>query len=186
MTRTHSIALSIVALLLLAAGGAAQAQTQLKIGLINLNAIIQNAPQIPALNNRLRDEFASRDSAFQATQEDYQEKLQTFERDREVMTQAEAQALQRELQQMQRDLERTAADLQEDLQVRQNELVGELQMEIVEKVQAWAELNDYDVILTDAVYVSEAVDITAQVYEAIAATVGGGAPADADADDDDE
>jgi Skp family chaperone for outer membrane proteins len=99
------------------------------------------------------------------------------------MTQAEAQALQRELQQMQRDLERTAADLQEDLQVRQNELVGELQAEIVAKVQSWAELNDYDVILTEVVYVSEAVDITAQVYDAIAASVGGGAPAAAESDD---
>jgi outer membrane protein len=179
----------MVALVLLAAGGAAQAQSQLKIGYINLNAIIQNAPQIPALNNRLRDEFASRDSAFQAQQTAYQDKLQTFERDREVMTQAEGQAMQRELQQMQRDLERTAADLQEDLQVRQNELVGELQVDIVEKIQAWAELNDYDVILTEVVYVSDAVDISAEVYDAIAASVGGGAPAEeaeSDSDSDDE
>jgi outer membrane protein len=183
MTRTQTIAVSIVGLMLLAAGGAAQAQSELKIGYINLNAIIQNAPQIPALNNRLRDEFASRDSAFQATQKEYQDKVQTFERDREVMSQAESQALQRELQQMQRDLERTAADLQEDLQVRQSELVGELQIEIVEKVQAWAELNDYDIILTDVVYVSDAVDISAQVYDAIAASVGGGAPAEAASDE---
>jgi len=183
MTRTHTIALSMVALLLLATGGAAQAQSDLKIGYINLNAIIQNAPQIPALNNRLRDEFAARDTDFQARQTEYQEKVETFERDVEVMTQAEGQALQRELQQMQRDLERTATDLQEDLQVRQNELIGELQVEIVEKVQAWAELNDYDVILTEVVYVSEAVDISAQVYDAIAASVGGAAPAQSDSDD---
>lgn len=184
MTRTQTIALPMVALLLFAAGGTAQAQSDLKIGYINLNAIIQNAPQIPALNNRLRDEFASRDTAFQARQEQFQEKVETFERDAEVMTQAEAQALQRELTQMQRDLEREAASLQEDLQVRQNELVGELQVDIVEKVQAWAELNDYDVILTEVVYVSDAVDISAEVYDAIAATVGGGAaPAEADSDD---
>jgi outer membrane protein len=182
MTRTQTFALSVGALLLLAAGSAVQAQSDLKIGYINLNAIIQNAPQIPALNNRLRDEFASRDSAFQAMQEGYQEKVETFQRDSEVMSQAESQALQRELTQMQRDLERTAADLQEDLQVRQNELVGELQLEIVEKVQAWAELNDYDVILTEVVYVSEAVDISAQVYDAIASSVDG-APAEADTDD---
>lgn len=186
MTRTQTIALSVVALVLLAAGGPVRAQSELKIGYINLNAIIQNAPQIPALNNRLRDEFASRDTEFQARQQDYQDKVQTFERDSEVMTQTEAQALQRELQQMQRDLERTAADLQEDLQVRQSELVGELQLEIVEKVQAWAELNDYDVILTEVVYVSDAVDISAQVYEAIAESVDGGAALLPEAESDDE
>ena len=173
MTRTQTIVLWVGALLLFTAGEGVQAQSEYKIGYINLNAIIQNAPQLPVLNNQLRDEFASRDSAFQELQADYQEKLETYQRDSEVMSRAEAQALERELTQMQRDLERNASVIQEDLQVRQNELVGELQVEILEKVQAWAELNDYDVILTDVVYVSDAIDVSAQVYEAISETVSG-------------
>jgi outer membrane protein len=171
MTRTQTIVLSIGALLLVAASSAVQAQSEYKIGFINLNAIIQNAPQLPGLNNQLRDEFATRDNAFQARQTEFTEKTQTYERDREVMSQAERTAMERELTQMRRDLERDAQILQEDLQIRQEELIGELQVEIVEKVQAYAELNDYDLIVTDAIYVSEAVDISAQVYEAIAATV---------------
>ncbi len=72
---------------------------------------------------------------------------------------------------MQRDLERQSAVLQEDLQIRQNELLGELQVEILEKVQAYAELNDFDLIVTDAVYASDVVNITAAVYEAISASI---------------
>ncbi|MGD8341375.1 MAG: OmpH family outer membrane protein [Gammaproteobacteria bacterium] len=171
MTRTQTAVGFFGALLLLAASGAAQAQSNFKIGYININAIIQNAPQIPAINQQLRDEFAQRDTAFQEMQGDYTEKVETFERDSDVMGQAERESLARELTQMQRDLERRSAELQEDLQIRQNELLSELQVELLEKVQAYAELNDYDLIVTEAVYASDVVNITAAVYEAISAGI---------------
>lgn len=181
MTRMQTVVISLGAVMLLAAG-MVQAQSDLKIGFVNLQAIIQNAPQIPEINSQLRDEFAARDADLQAMQGDYAEKLETYERDREVMAAAERTTLERELTQMQRDIERRATELNEDLQIRQNELVQALQVDIVEKVQAWADLNDYDLIVTDAVYVSEAVDISARVYEAISDSVAG--PAAESSDDD--
>jgi outer membrane protein len=166
--------------LLLAAGGLAQAQTDPKVGYINLNAILQNAPQIPEINQQLRSEFASRDADFQSLQEDYNERVETYERDREVMSASERTTLERDLTQMQRDMERRATELQEDLQIRQNELLNQLQVEIVQQVQAYAEENDFDLVVTEAVYASAAVNITAAVYEAI---TGETAPPAADSTD---
>jgi outer membrane protein len=156
-----------VGVLLLAANGAAQAQSTPKIGFVNLNAILQNAPQIPAINQQLRSEFAARDTEFQSLQEDYNERVQTYERDRDVMSASERSTLERELTQMQRDMERRATELQEDLQIRQNELLNELQVEIVQQVQEYAESNGFDLVVTEAVYASTAINITAAVYEAI-------------------
>jgi outer membrane protein len=68
---------------------------------------------------------------------------------------------------MQRDMERRANELQEDLQIRQNELLNQLQVEILQKVQAYGDSNGFDLIITDAVYASQTVNITAAVYEAI-------------------
>jgi len=166
MTRMQTVALGL-SVLLLAASGAVRAQSEPKIGYINLNAILQNAPQIPAINQQLRSEFADRDAEFQSLQEDYNERVQTYERDREVMSASERTTLERELTQMQRDMERRAAELQEDLQIRQNELLSQLQVEIVQQVQEYAESNDFDLVVTEAVYASTAVNITAAVYEAI-------------------
>ena len=171
MTRIQAAAAVVGTSLLLAATSVVHAQSDYKIGYVNLTAIIQNAPQLPRINQRLRDEFAQQDSQFQQMQADYQEKVETFERDQEVMGVAERESLARELTQLQRDLERRGTDLQEDLQIRQNELVSELQIEILEKVQAYAELNDYDLIITEAVYASDVLNITAAVYEAISASV---------------
>ena len=83
------------------------------------------------------------------------------------MAASERTTLERELTQMQRDIERRANELQEDLQIRQNELLNQLQVEIVQKVQAYAELHDFDLIVTDAVYASETVNITAAIYQSI-------------------
>jgi outer membrane protein len=184
MNRIQTIAVSVGAAMLLAVG-AAQAQNNYKIGFVNLQAIIQNAPQLQGLNVVLRDEFASRVSGLQEMQDDFNEKRETYERDAEVMSEGDRLALERELTQMGRDLERRDQELQEDLQIRQQEMVNELQIEIVEKIQAWAELNDYDLIVTDAVFVSQAVDVSAQVFEAIAQSVGATtAPVAEDAEDD--
>lgn len=167
MKRIQTVALHLGALLLLTAGGAARAQSDLKIGYINLNAIIQNAPQLPTLNQQLRSEFSDRDTEFQSLQTDYNEKAKNYERDKDVMSLPERTSLERELTQMQRDIERRANEIQEDLQIRQNELINQLQNDIVQKVQAYAELHDYDLIVTNAVYAAAGVNITAAVYEAI-------------------
>lgn len=167
MTRMQKAALNLGALFLLGASGAAQAQADLKIGFVNLNAIIQNAPQIPEINQQLRSEFASRDSEFQELQNQYNEKLEMYERDRDVMSASERSTLERDLTQMQRDIERRANELQEDLQIRQNELLSALQVEILQKVQTYAQENGFDLVVSDAVYASMTINITAAVYEAI-------------------
>jgi outer membrane protein len=163
----QNVALSIGALLLLASGGAVQAQSDAKIGFVNLNAIIQAAPQIQEMSTKLRDEFAVREAEFQLLTAEYDELADTYERDASVMGEAERQSMERRLTQMTRDLERRSVELQEDLQIRQNELVAELQQTIVRQVQEYAEEEGYDLVVTEAVYVSAEMDISAEVYEAI-------------------
>lgn len=167
MTSMRNVALSMGALLLLASGEAVHAQSDAKIGFVNLNAIIQAAPQIQEMSTRLRDEFAVRDAEFQLLNAEYVELADTYERDSSVMGEEERQAMERRLTQMTRDLERRSVELQEDLQIRQSELVSELQTDIIRQVQDYAEAEGYDLLVTEAVYVSPEFDISAEVYEAI-------------------
>lgn len=176
MTR-KILALALVALGWLGAAQAVNAQSDLKIGFVNMQALIQNAPQVQTINRQLQDEFADRDSGLQEMQEDLASRLEDYERDRDVLSQAERTNLERELTQLRRDLERRATELQEDVQIRQQELVNALQVEIVQKVQTYADEQGYDLVVTDAIFVSEAVDFTAAAYEAIGGRL---------ADDDDE
>ena len=157
---------SLGAALLLAAAAPAGAQ-DLKIGFVNVPYLIRNAPQTQAIDRRLRNEFAPREAELQEMVEAFQQKLERYELNADVISQSEAQALQRELQQDERDLQRRQTQFQEDFSIRQDELLGELQSTVGVQVQAWAEDNDYDLIVANVIYVSDAVDITEDVLAAI-------------------
>lgn len=151
-------------LLLAVVSQGVQAQSDLKIGFVNLPALIQNAPQIADLTNQIQDEFAQANSDFEAMAEEFDEKREVYQRDESVMSEADRTALQRELTRLERDLQRRQSELQEEFNIRQNELLQELQIEVVGQVQDYAAAEGYDIVLTDVIYRSESVDITAEVF----------------------
>ena len=172
MTRIQVLLVSVGAVLLLAATQSVHAQSGLKIGYVNVQFLIQNAPQTQEVNQRLRDEFAPRDAELLRLQEELQEKFENYQRDASVMAEAERARIERELTEGDRNLQRRQAELQEDVNIRQSELVAELQAQVAARVQSWASAEGYDFIFTNVVYASEAVDITAEVL----AGIGGATP----------
>ena len=63
----------------------------------------------------------------------------------------------------------------EDLNVRRNEALGQLQRSVLQEVQAYAKTAGLDLVIADALYASQSIDITAQVLAALQAK--GRAPA---------
>jgi outer membrane protein len=154
----------------LAAGiGTANAQNAgaLKIGYVNFPAIVDQAPQTEELKTRLRDEFAPRQRDLVAMQTALQEKQETYQRDAPVMGESERAALEREIREGQRDLQRANNELQEDFNIRQNEELAQLQRTLVQQVQDYVRGAGYDLVVTDVVYVSGALDITEDVIAAL-------------------
>lgn len=145
----------------------ANAQGAPKIGYVNFPAVVDQAPQTEQLMVRLRDEFAPRQRELVAMQTALQEKTDTYQRDQSVMGESERLALEREIRDEQRDLQRANTELQEDFNIRQNEELALLQRTIVQQVQAYVRDAGYDLIVTDVVYVSPALDITEDVIAAL-------------------
>jgi outer membrane protein len=98
---------------------------------------------------------------------DFEKRRETFLRDSAVMGADEREKLERELRDMQRDVERSQTQFMEDLNVRRNEELQRLQNTLVTRVRAYAEAEDYDLIVADAVYFSDAIDITDDVLAAL-------------------
>ena len=169
MTRMHAFTLSLCAAACLALPLPAAAQSNLRIGFVNVNFLLQNAPQTRAIDQKLRDEFAPREAAILARQEELQTKLEEYQRDAAVMSAADRQARERELQQGDIELQRSADALQEDANMRQQELLTELQANIAVRVRAFAVAQGYDLIVTNVIYASEAIDITEAVLAAVSA-----------------
>lgn len=157
---------------LLAAAGAAHAQSDdLVIGVVNMQRVMEQAPQSQQVMSQLSQEFRPRQQELQQMQQDLQEKQETYQRDASVMGEQERVALEREIRDDQRELQRMNESLNEDFNIRRNEEVNALQQELAEQIQAYAQEEDYDLVLLDtiALHASEEADITNEVVEMIQA-----------------
>jgi outer membrane protein len=147
--------------------GAAQAQT--KIGVVNVQRLLQESPQAQAASNALENEFAARRRDLEAQQKDLKAREDKLQKDGAVMAEAERRNAEKTLRDGQRELARKQNEFLEDLNVRRNEALGQLQRTVLQEVQTYAKSAGFDVVVADALYASPAVDITSQVLSALQA-----------------
>ncbi|HEY8521779.1 MAG TPA: OmpH family outer membrane protein [Gammaproteobacteria bacterium] len=155
------MALSTVAL------GTADAQSGLKIGVVNVVRLLEESPQAKAMTAALQDEFAPRQRELQAMERELQQKQETFRRDSSVMGEEERLNLERQIRDGQRDLQRAQNEAIEDWNIRLNEERGKLNRLLLQQVQQYARDQKYDLVVADALYFSDAIDITGEVLEAL-------------------
>lgn len=133
----------------------------LKIGVVNVNALMEQAPQAKVAMDALQEEFAPRQRSIVAKQQELEELSEKVQRDLAVMGETERRSTERELRDMQRDLQRMQNEFREDLNLRRNEELGNLQRSLLKEVQEYAEAEGYDLVVGDGVlYASSAVNIT--------------------------
>jgi outer membrane protein len=159
---------------------AAGAQTALKIAVVNVPRLLEEAPQAKAAMQALQDEFSPRQREMASQQKDLKAKEEKLQRDGAVMAENERRNAEKDLREGQRDLQRKQNEYVEDLNVRRNEELGKLQRSLLQEVQTYARSSGYDLVVGDGVlYVQESLDITPQVLSALQsrAKTGGVKPA---------
>jgi len=139
---------------------------ELKIGFVNIPAVLEKAPQPEKAKKRLEQEFSPRDKQLVAQQKEIQSKEERMTRDGAVMGDAERSNLEKDILNKKRDAKRSQQEFSEDFNARRNEELGKLQRRIVEAIRAIAKDQHFDLLLTDGViYASEQIDVTAQVQQ---------------------
>lgn len=172
MSRTQSavrIVIRIAALGAALAAFAAHAQSDIRIGVVNFSRLIDQAPQAQAIMAELQEEFAARERDIMAQRRSLQQKQETLQRDGPVMGADERAGLERSIRDETRDLQRAENVFVEDLNIRRNEETNRLNRALLEEIQRYAMSEGYDLIVADAVYHSDAIDITAPVLQALQA-----------------
>lgn len=146
------------------------AQAQVKIGVVNVPRLLEEAPQAKAAMQAMQDEFAPRQREMAAAQKDLKAKEEKLQRDGAVMAENERRNAEKDLRDGQRELARKQNEYVEDLNVRRNEELGKLQRSLLQEVQAFARSSGYDLVVGDGVlFVNESLDITPQVLSALQA-----------------
>lgn len=138
----------------------------LKIGFVNIPAVLEKAPQAEKAKKRLEQEFSPRDKQLVAQQKEIQNMDEKMAKDATVMGESARANLEKEILNKKRDAKRAQQEFSEDFNARRNEELGKLQRRIVEAIREIAKDQNFDLLLTDGViYASEKIDVTSQVQQ---------------------
>ena len=143
---------------------------ELKIGVVNVPALMANAPQAAAVTDALTAEFQPRQREIVAKQKELEELTEKVQRDLAVMGETERRNAEKDVRELQREVSRLQNEFQEDLNLRRNEELGILQRALLKEVQEYAQSAGFDLVVGDGVlYASSAVNITENVLRAMEA-----------------
>jgi outer membrane protein len=157
--------------------GHAQAAKPVKIGFVNVARLLAEAPQANAANRQLESEFATRQRDLVAKQKAFKDRAEKLQKDAAVMGADERRNAENDLRKEERELAIQFENLREDLNNRKNEELGKLRVELLREVEAYARQGGYDLIVSDGLYVTPSMDVTAQVLQALRSRTGQAAPA---------
>ena len=165
---SFSARLSAIAVMAVLVSGPSIAQSPSKIGFVDPVRLIEQAPQGVTALAALEEEFRSRDEDLKLRHGQIQEMEADLEKNILIMDATTAQARQREIENLKRRLARDQQEAREDYNLRRNEELAKLQALVREVIVELARAGDYDLVVEQAVYVSEAVNITDLVLERLA------------------
>ncbi|MEZ5540930.1 MAG: OmpH family outer membrane protein [Pseudomonadota bacterium] len=157
--RKHTVLalLSISALLL--CSGAARAE--LKIGFVDLAKLSENAPQIISAQGKIDAEFSSREKELVALQRKISKMEEDLATNATVMSDSERSNKERDILSKRRDLKRSQDEFRDDLNIRKNEILKQVNVEIGNVIEKLAKDEHYDLIIAQGVmFASPQVDIT--------------------------
>lgn len=148
-----------------------------RIGYVDMQRLLDNAPQVIDARTRLTREFALRDQQLTGDEQ----RLATLEaRQREATDVAgseEAARLAAEINALRRSVERTRLRLREELRARTAEEVDRAFPRINETVAEYAREQGYDLVLSSPiVYASGRLDITDAVLDRLRRDFDNGQP----------
>ncbi len=143
---------------------AQQASAEAKIGVVNFQKLLEDAPQTKSTMAALETEFSPRRRDLMAMQTELKAKDEKLQREGAVMAEADRAKAEKALRDEQREFSRKAGEFQDDVSTRRNEEIGKVQRFLYNEIQNYASTQGYDLVLGDGVFFAKPqYDITAQV-----------------------
>jgi outer membrane protein len=143
---------------------AQQASAENKIGVVNFQKLLEDAPQTKTAMAALETEFSPRRRDLLTMQNELKARDEKLQREGAVMAETDRAKAEKSLRDEQREFSRKAGEFQDDASTRRNEELGKVQRYLVSEIQAYASAQGFDLVLGDGVFFAKPqLDITAQV-----------------------
>ena len=154
------------------ASAPALAQSPRQIGYVNLERVmVDSAP-----GKRSKADLDREGAQYSRELDQIVERGKALEEDLKknavVMSEEDRRTRERELQTLQQQFERKKAQFSEDYEAHRKEAIEGMQRRVMATVAKLAEERHVDVVVNQAVWISDAIDLTPEVLRALDATGG--------------
>jgi len=137
---------------------------EMKVGVVNAAAVLDQSPQKAKALAKLEKEFTARSKSLEKKMKSLRTKQEKLAKDSAILSSDELKTRERKLISDQRDLKRLQDEYAEDLSIRRNEELRKLEQEIAKTIIDLAKKESYDIVVYQGViYVSERADMTDRV-----------------------
>ena len=141
---------------------------EVKIGFVEIQKILKNAPQTVSANKKLEKEFTKRTAKLKKAVKVIQGKETAFRKDSMTMSDKDRAKKQKEIQSLKIDAQRTEREVREDIDLRRREEIAKVQKLVNVAVENVAKAQGYDLVLYQGVaYAGKKVNITEVVIKAL-------------------
>jgi outer membrane protein len=139
---------------------------ELKVGYVQVDKILQEAPQTAESGKKLEREFSPRSQELDRMSKQIKDLETVLDKDGLTITEAERRNKERDIQNIKTEFQRKQRELREDINLRKNEELGSLQDRINKAVQTVAKAESYDLVMYSGVaYAADKIDITDKVLK---------------------
>jgi len=138
-----------------------------KIGFVNSQRILNDAPQAARAKKKIEKDFEKRDQELQRMAKQLQGMQENMEKNAVTMAESERRSKEREFNDLNREFQRKQREFREDLSQRQNEEMAVIFERVNKVIKQIAESEKYDIIFQEAVYANPRIDITEKVIKAL-------------------
>lgn len=140
----------------------------LKVGYVQVDKILQDAPQTAESGKKLEREFSPRSQELERLAKQIKDLETSLDKDGLTLADADRRNKERDVQNLKTEFQRKQRELREDISLRKNEELGVLQDKVNKAVQTVAESEGYDLVVYGGVaFASKKIDITDKVLKAL-------------------
>jgi outer membrane protein len=140
------------------------ASAEIKMGVVNFQKLLEDAPQTKTAMQALENEFAPRRRELLTMQNDLKARDDKLQKEGAVMAEADRAKAEKTLRDQQREFQRKAGEFQDDASTRRNEEIGKVQRYLVSEIQVYANAQGFDLVLGEGVFFAKGpLDITANI-----------------------
>jgi outer membrane protein len=139
----------------------------LKIGFVNTERVFKESAPAVRSQKKLQQEFSVREEEIKAVDSEAKGIRQRLEKDGLILEETQRRNLEAELGRLSREMQRLQREFQEELNLAKNTEMKVILKIANEAIQKIAVSEKFDLILQEAVYRSDRLDITDKVIEAL-------------------